>query len=285
MGSFAEVVRPPVTGRLTKPRRTGLTAVMDKGLGLGAVQDVLSVAAEYIDLWKLAFGTAPLYPNGLLRSKVALLREHGVEPCPGGTLLESACLQGRAEELLYRCRDLGFPVVEVSDGTISMPAHQRRHLIQLARRLGFRVLSEVGKKRTEDQPTAAELIQQARADLECGVEQVIVEARESGRGVGVFDGHGQLRDSEVEAVAGALPPDRLIWEAPDKPQQQALILRFGPNVSLGNVAPVEALALEALRVGWRGDTLYAAQARLPALMGAEEAPSPAGEPAGGSVDS
>lgn len=49
--------------------------------------------------------------------------------------------------------------------------------------------------------------------------------------------------------------DRLIWEAPQKDQQAALVRRFGANVSLGNVAAREALALEALRSGLRYETL------------------------------
>jgi phosphosulfolactate synthase len=41
----------------------------------------------------------------------------------------------------------------------------------------------------------------------------------------------------------------VIWEAPLRPQQQALILRFGPNVNLGNIFPQEVYPLELLRNG------------------------------------
>ncbi|GAH69578.1 unnamed protein product, partial [marine sediment metagenome] len=93
-------------------------------------------------------------------------------------------------------------------------------------------------------------------DLEEGVFKVIVEAREAGKGVGIYDRDGKVKEDEIEAIlAGVRNSDTLIWEAPIKNQQQYLILRFGPNVNLGNVPPDDILALEALRNGLRGDTL------------------------------
>ena len=43
--------------------------------------------------------------------------------------------------------------------------------------------------------------------------------------------------------------DKIIWEAPLRLQQQALILRFGPNVNLGNIFPQEVYPLELMRNG------------------------------------
>jgi phosphosulfolactate synthase len=94
------------------------------------------------------------------------------------------------------------------------------------------------------------------SDLALGAFKVIVEARESGKGVGVMDASGNVDAAEVEKiVAGIKNPDDLIWEAPIKNQQLFFITRFGLNVSLGNIPPEDILALEALRVGLRGDTL------------------------------
>jgi phosphosulfolactate synthase len=85
---------------------------------------------------------------------------------------------------------------------------------------------------------------------------VIMEAREAGKGVGIYDASGLPREAEIDAfLAGVRDPGRILWEAPLGPQQRYLVLRFGPNVSLGNVAPEDILALEALRCGLRGDTL------------------------------
>jgi phosphosulfolactate synthase len=74
--------------------------------------------------------------------------------------------------------------------------------------------------------------------------------------VGIYDKDGKPKDDEVEGIIkGVSDITKLEWEAPIKNQQQFLILRFGTNVSLGNIPPEDILALEALRQGLRGDTL------------------------------
>ena len=112
-------------------------------------------------------------------------------------------------------------------------------------------------KKDPNEKVAIELMHETiRSDLALGVEEVIVEARESGKGVGVFDASGAVDSSEVDSIlTGVDDPSRLMWEAPLKNQQQALIIRLGNNVNLGNIHPDEVLALEALRQGVRGDTL------------------------------
>ncbi len=249
----------PLLGRSAKPRTNGLTMVIDKGLGLSETRDLLELAHDYIDYLKLTFGTSAFYAIGLLREKIALVRSRGVRIFPGGTFLEVALLQGKLERFLDRAAELGFDTVEVSDGTIVMPPEQRRWCILQARRRGLRVISEVGKKDPADEIAPALMLEQVQADLEAGADRVIVEGRESGQGVVIYDKQGNIKVDTLEALAGGLPdPSVLMWEAPLKAQQQALIMRFGPNVNLGNVAPSDILALEALRCGLRGDTLKAA---------------------------
>jgi len=256
------VIRPPETGRSVKPRSSGLTMVIDKGLGLRVLEDLLDTASDYIDIIKLTFGTSAFYDGRLLRKKNGLIRERGIDVMPGGTFLEVAVWQGAVREYLDRARALGFSAVEVSDGTIDVDPAVRREVIRRSRDFGFRVVTEVGKK---DPREAVPVDVQHRLiadDLESGASHVIIEAREAGRGVGIFDKDGRTRLDEVEAIlAGVADPAVLIWEAPLKNQQQDLILRFGLNVSLGNVPPEEVLALEALRQGVRGDTLKRAYLR------------------------
>ncbi|MGE5598298.1 MAG: phosphosulfolactate synthase, partial [Bacteroidota bacterium] len=126
---------------------------------------------------------------------------------------------------------------------------------------GFRVIGEVGKKNPADPCPIEAQIEQALADLAAGASMVIVEGRESGRGVGIFGTDGEIVAERLAALAGRLPLERIIWEAPLKNQQEELILAYGPNVNLGNIPPGDVLALEALRVGLRGDTLRAALRR------------------------
>jgi len=230
--------------------------VLDKGLGLNAVEDLMATAAEYIDVLKLTFGTSALFDEKLLREKIELVNTAGVDICPGGTFLEVFVAQDNYHTYLKRAKELGFTAIEVSDGTIKMSDQTRQDIIKKALDAGFKVISEVGKKDPAEAIPVAKIHDLIKSDLELGVFKVIVEAREAGRGVGIYDSSGTVKESEVDAIiSGVDDPNDLIWEAPMKSQQLYLILRFGPNVNLGNVPSDDVLALEALRCGLRGDTL------------------------------
>ncbi|NMP24956.1 phosphosulfolactate synthase [Sulfobacillus harzensis] len=254
--AWIDILDFPFKNRTEKPRKTGLTMVIDKGLGLTDTRDLMELASNYIDHLKLTFGTSAFYNTRLLRQKIELVKSYGVHIFPGGTFLELALLQGRIFQYLDRARDLGFTGVEISDGTINIDEETRYNTIKLARTYGFElVVSEVGKKDPRDQATVP-LNQQVNQDLEAGSDVVIVEGRESGEGVVIYDDDGNILGDELDAmVKNVRDPGRLLWEAPQKKQQQELIMRFGPNINLGNVQPGDVLALEALRVGLRGDTL------------------------------
>jgi phosphosulfolactate synthase len=246
----------PVEGRTMKPRSSGLTMVIDKNVGPRQLEDLLELAADYIDVIKLTFGTSAFYADRLLKAKTERVRAAGVEIMPGGTFLEVAVWQNVVEAYLRRARDLGFTTIEVSDGTIDIAPSSRADVIRRSLDCGFKVITEVGKKDPAEVVSAAEMHELIGRDLTHGASKVIIEAREAGKGVGIFDKNGQTRFDEMEAIVGGVAdPGSLIWEAPLKNQQQDLILRFGPNVNLGNIPPEEILALEALRQGVRGDTL------------------------------
>lgn len=253
---WGDVIELPINGREPKPRAAGWTMVIDKGLGLGQTADLLEAAADYIDLVKIGFGTSVLYPRGVLEAKIRLIKSYGVDVCPGGTLLEVACWQGRLEPFLERARVLGFTFIEVSDGTITMSPKDRAATIRKSLAAGFRVVSEVGKKDPLEVISPRAVAQQILFDLEQGAQKVIMEGRDSGKGVGVYDRAGGVKEADLETiVAGVGDPGVIIWEAPLKDQQQVFLARFGPNANLGNVQPGDVLALEALRVGLRSDTL------------------------------
>lgn len=253
---WLDMLHFPLKGRLGKPRGHGLTMVIDKGLGLGETRDLLSVAGEYIDFLKLGFGTSALYGQDLLEEKISLAKSYGVDIYPGGTFLEIAVFQNKLKEYLELAKNLGYTAIEVSDGTIDYPPEVREKAIMMAADLGFKVLTEVGKKNPLDGAPMDYYIEQILRDLSSGACKVIIEGRESGKNAGVYDQEGGLITSEIRDLLSALEDPRvLIWEAPLKEQQQDLILLFGPNVNLGNISAFDVLALEALRVGLRGDTL------------------------------
>jgi phosphosulfolactate synthase len=241
----------------TKPREQGLTMVLDKGQGLLATEDLLNLAGDYIDYIKLSFGTSFLMDEAVLRRKIELIRSYQVDVFPGGTLMEATLVQGAYPEYVQRAKELGFTALEISDGTINMSRQTRDECIKRAVDAGFKVISEVGKKDPEIYLSPAQLCDQIAGDLSIGADKAIIEARESGKGIGIYDDQGALREDVRQAIIHGLGDSRgdVIWEAPLKNQQTALILRCGPNVSLGNVQPNDVLGLEALRCGLRFDTL------------------------------
>jgi phosphosulfolactate synthase len=245
-----------------KPRMNGYTMVLDKGLGGNAVQDLMDTASDYIDYLKFSFGTSAFYDENIARDKIQIATSAGVDVYPGGTFLEVAVWQDRYSNYLARAQDLGFSAIEVSDGTLEMTAEVRGDCIKRALDAGFKVITEVGKKSPDEKLALQELHQMIDHDINFGATLVIIEAREGGKGVGVFDKAGAVNEAEVdEIVAGVDNLEKLMWEAPLKNQQQFMILKFGNNVSLGNIPTTDVLALESLRQGLRGDTLKRALER------------------------
>ncbi len=248
-----------VNRRLRRPRTTGVTMVIDTGLGLSTMRDTLHLAGSHIDHWKFGFGTTALMPRALLEAKLALLREHDILSYPGGTLLEAAVVQEHCRVFMTRAAELGFGAAEISEGTIDLPCERRRRMIDCARNAGLQPITEVGRKDPTRQPEVEELAAQVLQDLEWGASWVIVEGRESGQGVGIYDNAGDIRLSLLDQLTRLVgdAASRLIWEAPLRAQQSYLVCRFGANVSLGNIPPQECLALEALRCGLRFETFAA----------------------------
>jgi phosphosulfolactate synthase len=236
--------------RTAKPRRRGITHVLDKGMPVAEVAPLLGVCGDYVDVWKLGWGTA--YLDAGVAEKLAVLDGHGVLACLGGTLLEVAWQQGAVEPYLDWAGELGFPCVEVSCGVAAMSVEDKRELVELAAER-FIVLAEIGVKDADAAVSPAAWAADATADLEAGATWIVTEGRESGT-VGLFDPTGEVRPDVVDAVVDAVGLDTTVFEAPRKEQQAWLIRRFGPDVNLANVAPSDALGLEALRLGLRADT-------------------------------
>ncbi len=255
--AWAGVVRAPVDGRRQKPRDRGLTMVIDKGMGVRTTEEFAEMGSSYVDIVKLSFGTSALYRAPVLREKLEILTGAGIRVSPGGTFAEVAILQDQFGAYLDCAREMGFDAMEISDGCIELDQGRRELAIADAKAGGFMVISEVGKKHPADGVPARELGLQMLSDLAAGADYVILEARESGKNITIFDGSGRVRAEDLQEIIGILDGrvGSIIWEAPRPEQQKDFVLRFGPNVNLGNVRPSEVLALEALRVGLRGDTL------------------------------
>ena len=236
--------------RTEKPRTSGLTMVMDKGLTLHEAEDFIENNLPHVDLIKLGFGTSVVTPH--LERKIKLYHQAGLPVYFGGTLFEAYVIRNQFEDYLRILDHFNITHAEVSDGSIEMPHDEKcRYINLLAKRAT--VLSEVGSKAAEKIIPPYEWIEQMETELQAGAWKVIAEARESGT-VGIFRGTGEVRSGLVAEIIRKIPLEQIIWEAPQKAQQVWFIKLYGANVNLGNIAPNELIALETLRIGLRGDS-------------------------------
>ena len=236
--------------RTTQPRTSGLTMIMDKGLSINEVHNFMSVGAPHSDVIKLGFGTSFVTPN--LKQKIEAYQSYNIPLYFGGTLFEAFLVRGQFDDYVSICKDYGITYMEVSDGSISIPHTEKCGYIEkLAKH--FTILSEVGSKDAAHIIPPYKWIELMRAELEAGATYVIAEAREAGN-VGIYRGSGEVREGLVQEILTQIPAEKIIWEAPQKAQQLYFLELIGCNVNLGNIPPHEIIALEAMRIGLRGDT-------------------------------
>ena len=243
---------PAMPDRTKKPRTSGLTMVMDKGLSVREAEDLMSIGSDYIDFLKLGFGTSILTPG--VKEKIKVYESSGVRTYLGGTLFEAYVIRNMFEDYMRLIDNLGIQSVEVSDGSYEMDQDIKTDYIRkLASK--YYVLSEVGSKKKDVIYSPEEWVKMMGSELEAGSAKVIAEARESGT-TGIYNSDGSVNNSLIDKLSIEVGFDRIIWEAPLKSQQAWFIKQFGANVNLGNIAPNEIIALESLRNGLRGDTFF-----------------------------
>ncbi len=241
-----------IPDRIRKPREHGLTMIMDKGLSVEEARNFLSAASDHVDVIKLGFGTAFVTPN--LREKIDLYQSFNIPVYFGGTLFEAFLIRNQFKDYISLCKDYNITYMEVSDGSIEIPHAEKCGYIEKLTKLGT-VLSEVGSKDAENIIPPYKWIELMRAELEAGAKYVIAEAREAGN-VGIYRGTGEVRQGLVQEILTQIPEEKILWEAPQKSQQLYFLELIGCNVNLGNIAPSEIIALEAMRIGLRGDTFH-----------------------------
>ncbi len=243
--------------REEKPRAEGLTMVLDKGLGLETAESLMNISGEYVDYLKFGWGTSIVHEQDIIKSKVEMYKAHDVVPYTGGTLFELAYMKDKLDEFFEEAHNLGFPAIEISDGSTSIAHEMKLECIEKAKDEGFKVLSEVGKKDPDldRNLTLDERIKQMDDELEAGSSLIIVEAREGGKNIGIFDKSGNAKEDEIDYIIDNVDNRKILWEAPNKDQQVFFILKLGNSVNLGNVSTEDITSLETLRRGLRGDTL------------------------------
>src|SRR5215467_4692875 len=253
-----------VPARPDKPRSSGLTHVMDKGLNLREIEGLFDTAGQFVDIVKLGWGTG--YVTNNLEKKIALYRHFETPVVCGGTFFEAVYARDKIDEFKGWLTDYRFSHVEISDGTIEIPRERKLELIADFAR-DFTVLSEVGSKDAEVVFAPYEWVEWIKEELDAGAWKVITESREGGT-AGIFRPSGEMRTGFVDEIAHSIDFHDLVWEAPTKASQAWFINHFGPEVNLGNIPPDEVIPLETLRLGLRGDTLKE-------VLGGEPEPAPA----------
>ena len=240
-----------------KPRSSGITMMLDHCQGLVGTEDLINMAGEYLDQIKLSFGTSILVSESFLRSKIDLVIDNGIDIYPGGTLMEVAYQQQNDIEYINWVKNCGFSMIEISNGIYSVSRKKRDDTIKRSKDAGLKVITEVGGKDSEVEMPISQICEDIIVDLDHGVEKVIIEGRESGKNIGVYDNEGNIMDKKVDAILDGINHRQtaIIWEAPHQHQQASFIQRFGSNVNLGNILPRDILGLEALRQGLRYETL------------------------------
>lgn len=226
--------------------------VMDKGLSVEEARNLMSVGHLHVDFIKLGFGTAYVTPT--LSEKLEVYRSFDVPVFFGGTLFEAFIIRDQFPDYIALCRQFGIAHMEVSDGSIDIPHPDKCAYIRELSRYGT-VLSEVGSKDASQVFPPGKWIELMQAELAAGSTYLIAEAREAGN-VGIYRSGGEVREGLIDEILSEIDPQKIIWEAPLKNQQLYFLSLIGQDVNLGNIGPNDIIALEAMRVGLRGDSFF-----------------------------
>jgi phosphosulfolactate synthase len=247
-----KTILPYLPERPEKPRKSGLTMVMDKGLSIREAEDFMSVGSEYTDFVKLGFGTSLITPG--FEQKIKIYKNAGCIPYFGGTLFEAFVIRNMFREYIGFLDKHEVELVEVSDGSYDIEHSKKLEYISILAKRGT-VISEVGSKKKDVVYSPDEWVIMMKSELDAGSVKVIAEARESGT-IGIYNDDGSVNMPLIKEISEHVRLDNVIWEAPLKSQQAWFIKHFGANVNLGNIAPNEIIPLESLRLGLRGDTFF-----------------------------
>ena len=238
--------------RTVKPRSSGLTMVMDKGLSTRQAEDMLDASSDFIDIVKLGFGSSFITPN--LQKKIDIFRSANIPVYLGGTLLEAFIIRKKFDDYLRLIEKLKLTHAEVSDGSIQLD-HDKK--LEFIRKLSkhVTVITEVGSKEEGIIIHPGKWIDMIESEIQAGAWKVIAEARESGT-VGIYRPNGKAHVVLINKILNRVKAENIIWETPNKSGQVYFIKLLGANANLGNIAPNEVIALESLRIGLRSDTIF-----------------------------
>jgi phosphosulfolactate synthase len=236
------------------PELAALTSPFDPGYDPSTLESHLEQSSHLVAILKVSMACWLVAKEDATRRKVAAAKKHRVPTVTGGGPFEIAVAQDSLPAYLDLCADIGFTRIECGEGFTDMPL-PAKEVMGMAERRGLEVQFELGKKHggAFNSDTAAQLIVQGRRWLDAGARELVVEARESAMGVGLFDDTGDFNGNLADRFAHEFGLDMITFEAPNKPSQFALLDHFGPQVRLCNVRLEELLRVEIYRRGLHSD--------------------------------
>lgn len=236
------------------PELPPLASPFDPGYDPATLESHIEQSSHLIAILKISMACWMVAKEDSTRRKVAAATKHHVPTVTGGGPFEISVAQGRLPEYLDLCADVGFTRIECGEGFTDMPLPPAE-VVAMARQRGLEVQFELGKKHTGafNAATATQLIDQGRRWLDSGARELVVEARESAKGVGLFDDDGAFNALLADRFANAFGLGIVTFEAPNKPSQFALLDHFGPDVRLCNIRLEELLRVEIYRRGLHSD--------------------------------
>ena len=258
---FLKLNAPP-----PKPRTRGVTEIRGPyyaPMGKRYLADILETMAAYVDILKFAGGSFALMPAHAVKELIDLCHAHDVLVSTGG-FIEYVLTQGAqaVERYIKTCHELGFDIIEVSSGFITVPADDLVRLVQKVQQAGLKAKPEVGIQfGAGGASAAAELeaegtsdprsaIRQAQRYLDAGAHLIMIESE------GITENVRTWRTDVIAAIVESLGLDKVMFEAADPEVFVWYIKSYGPEVNLF-VDHSQIVQLQCLRAGiWGTKSLW-----------------------------
>src|SRR5206468_702414 len=255
-----------VNERDGKPRTRGLTEIRGpyySVVGRRYLEDLLETMGAYVDSLKFAGGSFTLMPEKAVREIVDLCHNHDVLVSTGG-FIERVLAQGgeAVRKYVAECKKLGFDIVEISAGFVSIPTEDWQQLIELVRKTGLKAKPEVGIQFGAGGATAAAELQaegtrdpslaiaQARRFLDAGADIIMIESE------GITENVDPWRTDVPARFIDEIGMEKLMFEAADPEVFAWYIKNYGADVNLF-IDHSQIVQLECLRAGiWGTKSLW-----------------------------
>jgi phosphosulfolactate synthase (CoM biosynthesis protein A) len=255
-----------VNERETKPRSRGITEIRGPyytPMGKRYLEDVLETMGAYIDVLKFAGGSFSLMPRKAVKELLDLCHSYDVMVSTGG-FIEHVLTQGPEAVNWYieECKELGFDIIEISSGFITIPTDDWLRLVEKVQKAGLKAKPEVGIQfgaggATTEGELAAEgtrdpewAIQQAKRFVDAGAYMIMIESE------GITENVKTWRTDVVAKFIQALGLEKPMFEAADPEVFAWYVKNYGAEVNLF-VDHSQIVQLECLRSGlWGNKSLW-----------------------------